>query len=54
MGQITELFEVRGMLLALSTRRGRGGVLRLQDGTKKSDKLFNYSLKSASNQPQVG
>ncbi len=54
MGQIAELFEIQGTLPALSTRKGRGGMLRLRDGTRKSDKLFNYSLESASNQPQVG
>jgi hypothetical protein len=32
--------ELEGMLPALSTRRGRGGVLRLRDGTRKSDKLL--------------
>jgi hypothetical protein len=54
MGQIAELFEAQGTLSALSTKRGRRGVLRLRDGTRKSDKLFNYSLRYASNQPQVG
>jgi hypothetical protein len=28
------------MLPALSTKRGRGGVLKLWDGTRKSDKLY--------------
>ncbi len=54
MGQITELFEARGTLPTFNTRKGRGDVLRFRDGTRKSDKLFNYSLESASNQPQVG
>ncbi len=51
MGETTELFEAQGTLPALSTRRGRGGVLRLRDGIRKSDKLFNYSFEYASNQP---
>ncbi len=54
MDGIAELFETQGTFLALSARRGRGGMLKLRDGTRKSDELFNYSLESASNQPQVG
>ncbi len=53
MGQTVELFEVRSMLPTFSIKRGRKGVLRLRDGTKKSDKLFNYSLGSTSSQLQV-
>jgi hypothetical protein len=41
------------MLLALSTRRGIGGVLKLRDGTRKSDKLFTCSNMHQTNQ-QVG
>jgi hypothetical protein len=41
----------RGMLPGSQHFRGvEGGVLKLRDGTRKSDKQFSYSLESTSNQ----
>jgi hypothetical protein len=33
------MWGLEGMLLAFSTKRGRGGVLKLWDGIRKRDKL---------------
>jgi len=46
----TELWGLEGMLPALSTKRGRGGVLKLRDGTRKRTS-FTYLLELVSNQP---
>ncbi len=45
------MLGVRGTLLALNTLKGQRGVVKLQDGIRKSDKHFSYSLESTSNQP---
>jgi hypothetical protein len=42
------------MLPALSTKRGRGGVLKLRDGTKKSDKLLIIHSNLHPTNQQVG
>ncbi len=49
----TERLGARGTLPSFQHFKGQKGVLELQDGTKKSDKLFIHLHESTSNQPQV-
>ncbi len=50
----TERLGAQGTFPGFQHLKGQRGVLELQDGTRKSDKQFIHSHKSASNQPQLG
>jgi hypothetical protein len=48
------MLGVKDMLPTLSTKRGKGGVLKLRNGTRKRDKLLVIHLNLHPINQQVG